>query len=170
MAMRLLRGDRLHDSDNPLSVDEALRYAWRIWFVLLVIPFVVFLAVIWYLNGHESPARMRLSQIWLVSTMAFMAVGVPGAFFWQSRLFRGYWSGQLVSPRDYLAGMVSIWTSLEVGGLLALLGCLVSGQLLPNLIPALLAFALFIPLWPSGHAMTHPPRNEQDPADYSEPR
>jgi hypothetical protein len=42
--------------------------------------------------------------------------------------------------------------------------------MLPNLLPALLAFMLFTPLWPNGHSMTRALINEHDPADYEDPR
>jgi hypothetical protein len=154
-----------------MSADAALHAAWWTWFALLSLPFIVFIGTIWrlvYFEDHASDPQ--LAQKWFVATMAYMAIGVPAAFFWRGRLFRGYWSGQLVSPRDYLVGMITVWAAIELGGLLALTGCLVTGTLLPNLLPALLAFMLFTPLWPNGHSMTRPLINEHDPADYEEPR
>jgi hypothetical protein len=67
--------------------------------------------------------------------------------------------------------MLSVWLTMEVGGLLALTGCLVTQSLLPNLLPALVAFILFIPFWPSGRAMTRPcAEDDDDPENYAEPR
>jgi hypothetical protein len=154
-----------------MSADTALQIAWWSWCALMAFPFVVFLAVIWHLmDGDGSAANMHLAVRWFVFTLIFIAVGVPAAFFWRSRSFRGYWSGQCVAPRDYLRGMMTIWIALELGGLLALVGCLITNSMLPNLLPALLAFMLFIPLWPNGHSMIRPPENERDPGGYSEPR
>ncbi len=156
---------------TPLSADAATRIAWRIWFVLLTAPFIVFLGVVWRLMDNDTaPADPRSAQRWLIAVVIYMALGVPGALFWRHHIFRGYLSGRVVSPRRYLLGMIVVWGSLEIGGLLALLGCLVTNSLLPNLLPALLAFVLFTPLWPNGHAMIRPLTNEQDPADYEEPR
>jgi len=60
---------------------------------------------------------------------------------------------------------------MEVGGLLALAGCLVTQSLSPSLLPALVAFILFIPFWPSGRAMTTPcGAGDDDPENYVEPR
>lgn len=157
--------------ENKLSADCALHVAWRIWFTLAVIPFIVFLAVIWQLMDAQSEAgNSDLAQTWFIGAMAYLAIGLPAAFFWRSRIFRGYWAGKTISPRDYLVGMATIWIAIEIGGLFALIGCLVSGTLLPNLLPALVAFMLFTPLWPNGHSMTRPLHNEQDPAEYQEPR
>jgi hypothetical protein len=154
-------------------VDTALSIAWWTWCALLALPCVLFLAVVWTLMDLESTttaADQHLSHVWFIVVMAYMAIGVPAAFFWRSRMFRGYWAGDIVSPKDYLMGMVTIWIALEIGGVMALLGCIVSGTLLPNLLPALLAFMLFTPLWPNGHSMTRPLHNERDPADYEDPR
>jgi hypothetical protein len=156
---------------QQFSVDAALQIAWWIWFALLAIPFVVFLAVIWHLMDSDgTSANLKLAQFWFIAVMGYMALGVPGAFFWRSRIFRGYWTGRFVSPRDYLVGMGTIWMSLEIGGLIALIGCLASHTLLPNLLPALLAFMLFTPLWPNGHSMIRPLHDERDPAHYEDPR
>jgi hypothetical protein len=156
-----------------LSCDAALQVAWWTWFTLLAIPFILFLAVVWNAMDNDGSVNVtdgHLAQTWFIATMIFMAVGVPAAFFWRSHIFRGYWSGQAVSPRDYLVGMITIWAALEIGGLFALTGCLLTGALLPNLLPALLAFMLFTPLWPNGHSMTRPLTDEHDPADYEDPR
>jgi len=72
--------------------------------------------------------------------MAYLAVAVPAAFFWRSREFKGYWEGKCVSPNRYLRGMLILWLTIEVGGVVALVGCFVSGSLLPNLLPAMVAF------------------------------
>jgi hypothetical protein len=70
----------------------------------------------------------------------------------------------------YLLGMLSVWVALNISGLIALLGCLATRTLLPNLLPAILGFGLFCVLWPNGHAMSRPLASEQDGADYEEPR
>lgn len=158
-------------SVKSMSVDLALQIAWWMYLALLAFPFIAFLSVVWQLMDNEGAGDTHsLAEKWFIFSMIYMAVGVPAAFFWRSRVFKGYWSGQIVSPRNYLVGMLTIWLALEVGGLVALVGCLVSGTLLPNLLPALLAFMLFTPLWPNGHAMTRPLENEHDPAHYEEPR
>jgi hypothetical protein len=154
-----------------MSVDTALQVAWGTWFALLAIPFVMFIAVLWHFMLSEGgQANQDLGEKWFIGVMIYMAFGVPASFFTRSRMFKGYWAGKHVPPRDYLIGMVAIWVALEIGGLAALLGCLISNTALPNLLPALLAFMLFTPLWPSGHSMVRPLKNERDPAHYQEPR
>jgi hypothetical protein len=158
-------------ASKTLCADSALNIAWCAWCALLAIPFVMFLGVMWHLSQNEGLVADRaLAQHWFIASMVYMGIAIPAAFFWRGRMFRGYWAGQVVPPREYLAGMLTIWLAIEIGGLFALLGCILSGTLLPNLLPALLAFMLFTPLWPNGHSMTRPLIDEHDPADYEEPR
>src|SRR4051794_22901548 len=92
-----------------LSCDSALQIAWWTWFTLLSIPFILFLAVVWNTmdnDGAATAGNTSLAQTWFIITMVYMAVGVPAAFFWRSHIFKGYWSGKTVSPRDYLLGMM----------------------------------------------------------------
>jgi hypothetical protein len=153
------------------SAALTLRRAWVVWFALLGSPFVMFLVTVWVLNDQEpSVDRSGFARAWFLASMAFLAVVIPGAFFWRSRIFKAYWSGQVVAPRDYFRGMLTIWVALETCSFVGLLGCLISGRALPCLLPALVAFILYVPLWPSGRAMTRPVGNEDDAEVYEDPR
>ena len=94
---------------------------------------------------------------------------VPAAIFWRSHVFQSYWKGVAVGPSAYLRGMFTLWFALEVGGILSLVGCIVSHTFMPGLIPAATAFVLFTPLWPSGRAMLDHQGESDDPAKYAEP-
>ena len=161
-------------SPNPRSSESAsitLRRAWVIWFALLISPFLMFLLTVWRLKDEEdSNAMSALSRAWFLGSMTYLAVVIPAAFYWRSRIFKEYWFGQVVTPRDYLKGMLVVWLALETGGLVGLLGCLFSGKLLPCMLPTLVAFILFFSLWPSGRAMTQPVGNEDDAELYQDPR
>jgi hypothetical protein len=102
--------------------------------------------------------------------MGYLIVAVPLSFFGRSRLFKAYWSGAPVTPGKYLMGMLTMWVTLEIGGVFALVGCVASHSLLPNLLPALIAFMFFTTLWPSGKAMTRSTGDKEDPQLYEEPR
>src|ERR1041385_8469733 len=146
-----------------LSADLALQIASWTWCVLLAIPFVGFIIVVWHLMDREATdVSAQGGQRWFIASMVYMMIGPPVAFFIRSRFFHGYWSGQIIAPRNYLIGMIVVWLAIEFGGLIGLAGCVVSGKLLPNLIPALLAFMFFLPLSPNGHAMTRALVNEHD--------
>ncbi len=147
--------DPIASHDRPdLTPNSALQYAWWSWLVMLLLPFFLFLYVIWTLMDETGAAKnLRVAQVWFIVSMAYLAVAVPLAIFWRSHVFKAYWHGQVVSPRDYLSGMLSVWITIEIGGIFSLVGCLISHGLLPHLLPALVAFMLFVPLWPSGRAM-----------------
>jgi hypothetical protein len=138
---------------------------------LLFVPFILTMAVIIKLNYFDGvAARHSVSTGWFIAALAFMLVGGPVAFGIRSRLFRSYWRGQGVSPRAYLQGMLCVWMVFEIGGVISLVGCLMSNSLLPCLLPALAAFMFFTPLFPNGRAMAHATGNTDDPEIYQEPR
>jgi hypothetical protein len=153
-----------------LSVSMAIRLAWVTWVILLVIPFLLFLSVIWTLMFHESTGVPVERHSWFLASSAYLLVVVPASFFWRGRLFKTYWSGHPIPPAKYLHGMLAIWSALEFGGIIALLGCIVERALLPNLLPALIAFMFFVTLWPSGKAMVSSVGHEEDASVYEEPR
>jgi len=158
-------------ANNDLSVSSALRIVWMSWTIMLIIPFVLFMVVVWYLTwpGRETaPASFR--QAWFLACSIFIIVAAPAALFWRSHVFKAYWAGQAVPPRQYVNGMVTVWVILEIAGIASLIGCMVTHSLLPCLLPALAAFMFFVVLWPTGHAMTRPVGNTDDHAVYEEPR
>jgi hypothetical protein len=113
----------------------------------------------------------RLEQpSWFLASSGYLLVVVPASFFLRGRLFKSYWTGHPIAPTKYLYGMLAIWSALEFGGIIALLGCFVDRNLLPNLLPALIAFMFFVTLWPSGRAMVRSVGNAQDPEVYEQPR
>jgi hypothetical protein len=130
----------------------------------------MFLYVCWRLMDNTEPRDVDAANSWFIASMIYLIVVVPAAIFWRSRLFRSYWTGQCVSPKSYLIGMISVWVTLEIGGIFSLIGCLMTQSMLPNLLPALVAFMLFTPLWPSGRAMICCRGNTDDPEAYEEPR
>jgi hypothetical protein len=163
-----------HTSPTPstLSPETAIRIAWVCWIVLLVVPFFMFLHVVWSLNGDtRAPADPNQQQHWFIASIIYLLIAGPGSFFARSNIFKAYWSGNTVAPGKYLSGMLLIWLALEVGGLFSLAGSLVQKQLLPNLFPALIAFMFFVTFWPSGRAMVrHHVGDKDDAALYEEPR
>jgi len=156
--------------DSGLSAASALRIAWVTWLLLLVAPFCIFLAMIWRVAIMPSAVSHLTGNSWFLGACLYLLVAVPGSFFWRGHVFKAYWTGHTVSPRKYLIGMMSIWLALEIGGIFSLAGCFVENSVLPNLLPALVAFMFFVTLWPSGRAMTTTMGGHEDPAVYEEPR
>ncbi len=155
---------------HDLTPASALRQAWYWYLSLLMVPFVLFIAVVVTLNYHEgTPAHQSMRSVWFIASIAFMVVAGPIAFAIRSRLFKSYWRGEGVDPRHYLMGMLIVWFTFEIGGIVSLIGCLASNALVPCLLPALAALMFFWPLYPSGNAMGRPAGNTDDPEIYKEP-
>jgi hypothetical protein len=156
---------------SSVAAKSAMRAAWVCWLALLAFPFLVFLYVLWHNESVAvAPVDPSSKSTWFLAAMVYLIVAVPLSFFGRSRLFKAYWSGAPVTPGKYLVGMLTMWVALEVGGIFALIGCLSSHSLLPDLLPALIAFMFFTTLWPSGKAMTRTTGDQEDPQLYEEPR
>lgn len=159
------------EPDRELTPGQALRQAWLWWFVLLVVPFLVFMGVLWTRTLGVAPTpRPMLADVFFVVSLVWMLLTVPGAFLLRNYCFRSYWEGRTVEPRSYVRGMLTIWLATEIGGLLALLGCAISGTWMPCLLPAALAFMLFTPFWPTGRAMVDPVGMAEDDEVFRHPR
>jgi hypothetical protein len=157
-------------SISGLSVASAIRIAWVTWMILLVIPFMVSLYLFWKFSNKEAVVQRDVGDVWFLVSALYMLAVVPLSFFWRAHLFKSYYSGHPVEPQKYLFGMISVWMSLEIGGLFSLAGCLVYDSLVPCMIPALLAFMFFVTFWPGGRAMTGKAGTSQDPEIYRPPR
>lgn len=151
------------------AIQATLRRAWAWWLVLLVIPFVLFLALLVYLS-FGPPKLPQVGRIFFILSVVWLGAVVPASFFLRARYFRDYWAGGLCKPHDYLRGTLIVWVTVEIGGLLSLMGCFLSNSLMPNIMPAVVAFILFTPFWPSGEAMTMALGAEEDPEIMRHPR
>ena len=160
-----------HHQQSPLTPSAALRHAWAWYITLGFIPFATCLGVITALNFRDGPkAGLPLMSYWFIGSIIFLLVAGPIAFTIRSRLFRSYWHGEAVHPRTYLQGMLIVWLAFEFGGLLSLVGCLMTNSLVPCLMPAIASFMFFAFLYPNGRAMARPIGNTDDPEIYEEPR
>ena len=156
--------------NSRLTVALAMRIAWVAWVVLLIIPFLVFLAMIWCTTIVPTNEVADHSRNWFLISCAYLVIVVPASFFWQMHVFKGYYTGQTVTPTQYLVGKLTVWLALEVGGLLSLAGCFINNAPLPNMLPALVAFMFFVTFWPSGRAMVRHVGHLEDPGMYEEPK
>ena len=155
-----IHSDVTRHRGRELTPNGALRHAWYWYLSLLFAPFLFFLAVLLIRNCEESQqASSAVTDAWFIGSIAYMVIAIPIAFAIRSRLFRSYWQGEGVAPRDYLAGMLVVWFTFEIGGIVSLIGCLASHSLTPCILPALASFMFFTPLWPNGSAMSEPAGN-----------
>lgn len=158
------------EGKSGITVALAMRIAWVSWVILGVIPFLAFLSMIWYTTIVPTSEVADRGRGWFLASCLYMLIVVPASFFWQNHVFKSYYTGHTVSPGQYLAGKLTVWIALEIGGLLSLAGCFVNNAPLPNMLPALVAFMFFVTFWPSGRAMVRTVGHLEDPGLYEEPR
>lgn len=153
-----------------LTPQFALQLAWIAWIVLLLTPLILLAGATPRILNQPAPrgAAAITADAWFIGVLAYVALAAPAAFFVRGRIFRDYWFGHPVSPRAYLTGSLVVWATLEVGGILSLVGCLVTASP-PMLLPGLVVLAVFTLSWPNGTAMTAR-GDTDDPERYSEPR
>lgn len=154
---------------SRLNANRALVVAWVSWAILLFFPVIVFVAAMYGSLGQPN-ADIALSETFFVASLAWMIVTVPLAFLLRGYIFRSWWGGETVEPASYIKGMLAIWLSAEIGGLIALAGVWVSHLAMPCLLPAALALMLFMPFWPNGSAMSDKVGNATDDEVFRYPR
>jgi hypothetical protein len=162
-------GARLSHSFPSLSYQSAVKWAWISWLILGIIPFLLFIWMIWTLPSNFNP-QVTAGESWFVFSSIYLMVAVPASFFWRGHIFKEYWQGRRVMPGKYFFGMIEVWLALVFGGVISVTGCIVSGAIMPNLIPAILAFMFYVTLFPSGRAMTRTDGDSLDAEVYKEPR
>jgi hypothetical protein len=160
----------LADNRSTLTPRRALHIARVTWLVMLVLPFAVFLGALLYMATEQPALAPSWSETWFVIALVYIALVVPAGFFVRARIYRKFWRGGVVTPREYLTGMLAVWGTLEFGGLFSLVGCLLNNHLMPNMLPAALCFVLFTPFWPSGLAMVRPVGTQDDSTVFAHPR
>ncbi|MEX2214742.1 MAG: hypothetical protein WD768_11470 [Phycisphaeraceae bacterium] len=151
------------------DVQRVMRQAWTRWVTLMIIPFILFMTLMVYVTLAPQK-NAAVGKAFFILSIAWLGLVVPASFFLRSRTFKAYWTGSVVTPAQYLRGMTTVWMAIEIGGLIALVGCFLSNSLAPNILPAVVAFMLYMPFWPSGEAMTRPLGDEDDPEVFRHPR
>lgn len=141
---------------TTLLPEDALAMGWRWWVLLLVIASLGFLGVLATQpssaetgsggGGLAGAVLVGLSVGWLVLLGSVVLI-------LRSYCFRALWDGRPVEPGSYLKGMYQVWGVLVVGALLAVLGALLMGAVLPGGLVVLVALMLLVFARPSGRAL-----------------
>ena len=97
-------------------------------------------------SGLAGAVLVGLSVVWLVLLGAAVLI-------LRSYCFRALWDSRPVEPGSYLKGMYQVWGVLVVGALLAVLGTLLMGSMLPGGLVALGAVVLLVFAKPDGRAL-----------------
>ena len=149
----------------------AIRIAWLTFIFLLFLPLIL-LAIVFALYSHPgmSPRLGHGATLWFVLGMAYLALAVPAALFYRRHVCGAYARGGVVAPRQYLVGMLTVWLTLEIGVVVPIVGCYVTGSFQPVLVPAAVALVFLDTLWPGGRMMIGRLGGREDPEIYQPPR
>ncbi len=134
-----------------MTAERALRVLRLLWAAMLgtqLTGLVVFVAML----PGRSP-NMGAGWTIFIGATVMLAVSVPAGYFARSQLYKRHWEGNRVTPRGYLTGNVVLLSLCESVGLLGLVGVLVSGSVWPCVVPAVIAMAVQVVNFPTGHAM-----------------
>lgn len=178
-----LRPDVEH-SDRPtlktryVEADAlALRQAWGIYLVCGVIPPLVMIAMIFFLllTGQNvlGPAVRQESTTWgwawFIGGMIWIGATLPAAFYVRRGFWAAYYAGGTVRPSNYLKGNLVIWLPLVVGGIVGFVGFALT-LFAGSIFTSMMAFVIFLAMYPNGHAMTRAVGDHDDPGVYEEPK
>lgn len=141
---------------KQLMPAEALKSGWRSWitlFALVAAGLIIVLGTqpassvgLGGAGGLAGAVLIGVSLGWLVLLGASVLI-------LRSYCFRALWDGRPVEPGSYLKGMYQVWGVLAVGALLAVLGALLMGAVLPGGLVVLVSGLLLVFVRPSGRAL-----------------
>ncbi|NJL30858.1 MAG: hypothetical protein HC898_04090 [Phycisphaerales bacterium] len=138
------------DPDQPQS---ALATARLLWTALLlgqaVLLFGACAFTLMQMGGGQTDTGHLLSYIALFMCLTM----IPAGYVLRAQMYKRHWVGQAVRPRGYLLGNVILWAMCEGISLLGLVSVVLSGELIPNLIPTVLALGVLVVNFPNGAAM-----------------
>jgi hypothetical protein len=154
----------------------ALRKAWAIYLILALLPpLAMIMTIFWLLlepHAWYQPLISKQSNVvgWIsfLAGMVWLGLSVPVGFILRGRFWSDYYEGKLVSAPDYLKGNLAVWIPLVIAGVTGFAG-LAGTHYVANLLTSLTAFVVFLALHPTGHAMTRPVGDHDDPGVYEEP-
>ena len=172
-------------SDRPMQTTYlkesaiALRTAWAIYFVMAALPPLTMIAAIFFLilwgpgSGVFGPSMIRESTgwgwAWLLAGMIWLSATVPLTFWLRRGYWRAYYDGGTVRGANYVKGNVAIWLPLVIAGVMGFVG-FAATRYVASLFTSVMAFIVFLTLFPNGHAMTRAVGDHDDPGVYEEPR
>jgi hypothetical protein len=143
-----------------LTPGEAIKAGWRWWIVLMVLAGLALAALLATQPMSGGGRAEGLSNGLATAGAALIGVAIAwlvllGAvvLLLRSYCFRAQWDGRAVEPGSYLKGMYQVWGVLAVGALLAVLGAMLMGSVMPGVLVSLAAVLALIFSRPDGRAI-----------------
>lgn len=139
---------------TELLPQEALAAGWRSWIALVVLSSAGLIAVLASQSASGEEGSGRLAGMVLVGIALVWLVLLGGVvLILRGYCFRALWDGRPVEPGSYLKGMYQVWGVLAFAALLAVLGSLLMGAVLPGALVVLVALMLLVFARPNGRSL-----------------
>ncbi|MEM9753756.1 MAG: hypothetical protein AAF916_10270 [Planctomycetota bacterium] len=127
---------------------EALTKAGLAWASFVAGILVMLMIVLLVVGGNA------LAGGWLFALAAtWTLLAVPAALLVKGQVVKAAWSSRPTDPEAYLRSLMVVWGAIEIGAVLALIGCLFSGALMPGGLLAGVLLAMLFLLRPSEEAL-----------------
>lgn len=175
-AAHALPDDEKPSSDRPvdLSLDyndvaQAQSLGLLLWGAMLIGHFHMGFAAVWYIMVVDAaPTDLAHQWFYIVACMV-AATLVPASFHLRSKVFKKFWDGGVVSPREFVIGSVLPWVALTISAMIGWLGVLHAHSLVPSfVVPASMVIVMLI-LYPTGDAMRLPVGKLADTDKFKHP-
>ena len=178
------RPDVDHDERSNLlphigvdAVAFELRKAWATYFALALLPPGAMITAIFFLIFRGGDAVLNNDGLmdgfwgmtWLIVGMIWIGAALPAGFFARRVLWHRFYEGGVVEPRRFLPGCLVVWAPLVLAGVMGFVGFALTREA-GVLLVSMLAFIVFLAMFPNGHSMTRPVGAVDDPGVYEEPK
>ncbi|MEM1026991.1 MAG: hypothetical protein AAGJ38_02815 [Planctomycetota bacterium] len=135
---------------EPLSSDarEALTKAGWAWLSFVAGIVLMLLLTLLVVGGSDLAGGwvFALASVWTL-------IAVPAAILIKGQVVKAAWSSRPADPESYLKSLIVVWGAIEIGAVLALIGCMFSGALMPGGLLAGILLALLFVLRPAEEAL-----------------
>ncbi len=137
-------------SRDGLDRDTAgwLTQAYWAWFAFVAALVAFGVIALWEIEGQDSHAGalFYLAAAWSVLV-------VPTMLFIKGHVIRAGWESRPADPATYFKGLMIVWATIEIGAVLALIGCMVSEATLPGGLLAGILLTLLVAMRPAAAAL-----------------
>ncbi|MFP4144900.1 MAG: hypothetical protein ACLFV3_07115 [Phycisphaeraceae bacterium] len=128
-----------------------------IWAAMLMSQLVFFLVVAFVLTEARGATPDLHPMLGWIGVGWFVAATAMG-YFARNQIYKSAWREHAIAPGGYLTGNLVLLALLESVGLFSIIALLVTGVMVPEILPAIGALVVFAINFPTGHAMRpHPP-------------
>ena len=148
---------------EPITDPKQALVTVRIIWAALAMGMVTFAGIVIVLAQAPAEAAAPADDadpMFFYAACAMVVMAIPMGLFVRGQIFKRGWVGDVVTPQAYTTGNIIAWACCEAPVLFALVVVLITGNIMPNVLPAAAAFVMHLILWPNGRAMFTPAKSE----------